>query len=293
MGGGRRGRCRSRVANHAPGGGLPFLAAGSAGVGGARWGACPAGRRLTLPFRNLLGRLAFFSPAYLAFSFISCPHPPNPLPGGKGENQGYFMQGAPPLASPRLSRRRHGLSLRCRCPLGGLPGRAPADVAVPESVGVACLFSRPPTLPLVLFLAPIPPTPFPAGRGRSKVYFAGGFAPGTPALDRSRHLQTFPNRSPAQRGVRGLPPEWQEMLSFGQCRQPRRGGDRGRWNYPSQATAAFEMVLSPGAGRTSAAGGLPFFSPAYLAFSFISCPPSPKGKDRPPTPFPSGEGGDF
>ena len=31
-------------------------------------------------------------------------------------------------------------------------------------------------------------------------------------------------------------------------------GDRGRWNYPSQATAAFEMVLSPGAGIASAAG---------------------------------------
>ena len=148
---------RSRVANHAPGGWLPFLVAGSAGVGGARWGACPAGRRLTLPFRNLLGGLLPLLPAYPAFSFISCP---------------------------------------------------------------------------------IPPTPFPAGRGRSKVYFAGGFAPGTPALDRSRHLQTFPNRSPAQRGARGLPPEWQEMLSFGQCRQPRRGGTGGeelrrlRWSSP-------------------------------------------------------------
>ena len=32
-------------------------------------------------------------------------------------------------------------------------------------------------------------------------------------------------------------------------------GDRGRWNYPSQATAAFEMVLSPGAGIASAAWG--------------------------------------
>ena len=32
-------------------------------------------------------------------------------------------------------------------------------------------------------------------------------------------------------------------------------GDRGRWNYPSQATAAFEMVLSPGAGIASAAQG--------------------------------------
>ena len=44
-------------------------------------------------------------------------------------------------------------------------------------------------------------------------------------------------------------------------------GDRGRWTYPSQATAAFEMILSPGAGIASAAGGLPFLSPADFAVS--------------------------
>ena len=48
-------------------------------------------------------------------------------------------------------------------------------------------------------------------------------------------------------------------------------GDRGRWNYPSQATAAFEMVLSPGAGITSAAGGLAFLP-------------------HPPDPLPGGKG---
>ena len=32
------------------------------------------------------------------------------------------------------------------------------------------------------------------------------------------------------------------------------------------------------------------FLPLY--FSLLFCPPSPKGKDIPPTPFPSGEGGD-
>ena len=58
--------------------------------------------------------------------------------------------------------------------------------------GGACLLCRQPTLPLACFAAPIPPTPFPAGRGRLKVYFAGGFAPGTPALDRLRHLQPLP-----------------------------------------------------------------------------------------------------
>ena len=49
----------------------------------------------------------------------------------------------------------------------------------------------------------------------------------------------------------------QEAIPYEQSRQPRREGDRGRWNYPSQATAAFEMVLSPGAGITSAARGQP------------------------------------
>ena len=40
------------------------------------------------------------------------------------------------------------------------------------------------------------------------------------------------------------------------------------------------------------AGGLPCLSPACPAFSLLFCPPSPKGKDIPPTPFPNGEGGD-
>ena len=60
------------------------------------------------------------------------------------------------------------------------------------SQGGACLLCRQPTRPLACFAAPSPPTPFPAGRGRLKVYFAGGFAPGTPALDRLRHLQPLP-----------------------------------------------------------------------------------------------------
>ena len=34
------------------------------------------------------------------------------------------------------------------------------------------------------------------GRGSPKVYFAGGEAPGTPALNRLRHVQTVPNRYP-------------------------------------------------------------------------------------------------
>ena len=218
-------------------------------------------------------------PAYPAFSFVSCPHPPAPLPlRGRGIFT-FHMQGAPPLASPRLRRRRHGLNLRCRCPLGGLPGWLPADLATVVSAGAACLRCRLPTPPFACFFAPIPPPPSPPGkgetlgyfmqgapplaspapepeatrdnpaeqipggglsgwlpadrvtvvpargacllcrllapafsllsfphppsplplrgRGRFLLYFAGGFAPATPALNRSRHLQFLPYRCPA------------------------------------------------------------------------------------------------
>ena len=37
-------------------------------------------------------------------------------------------------------------------------------------------------------------------------------------------------------------------------------------------------------------GGLSSLPPAYPAFSLPFCPPSPKGKDRPPPPFPAGKG---
>ena len=111
--------------------------------------------RIALPLwepgggHNGFGRRSIFY-----FSRFSAPLPrrgrisPRPPSRREGGNQGYFMQGAAPLASPRLSRRRHGLHLRCRCPLGCLPGWSPADLAVPESVGGACPLCRLPPLPL-------------------------------------------------------------------------------------------------------------------------------------------------
>ena len=128
------------------------------------------------------------------------PRPPSPT--GKGEFFGFLMQGASPLASPRLN---------------------------PRGTGSTCHSG---TRRLCLWLR--------------------------------------------QLGAKPIEPPF-----YWQCRQPRREGDRGRWNYPSQATAAFEMVLSPGAGRISAAGGLPFFSPAYPASAgaepgrHLPCPPHP------------------
>ena len=122
------------------------------------WGACPAGCRLTLPLWCPQGGLPALSPADLAtvvsaggaclpcrlpappFACFFAPISPPALaerssPPGKGEIFSFLMQGASPLASPRLRRRRHGLNLRCRCPLGGLPGWLPADLATVVSAG--------------------------------------------------------------------------------------------------------------------------------------------------------------
>ena len=102
----------------------------------------------------------------------------------------------------------------------------PGAESVSGAQGMACFLCRLLTLPLVYFLSPIPPPPFPAGRGRSKVYFAGGFAPGTPALDRLRHLQALP-------GTRRLNPGGTtrgEPLSFGYAANHRLSprGCKGR-----------------------------------------------------------------
>ena len=62
---------------------------------------------------------------YLLFCPLS-PHPPSPV--GKGENQSFLMQGASPLASPRLNPRGTCSTCPVHVPGGGL---APAALARP------------------------------------------------------------------------------------------------------------------------------------------------------------------
>ena len=72
------------------------------------------------------GACLFGRPPAFYFSLLSCPHPPDPLPGGKGETKGYFMQGASPLASPGLYPGGTGFSCGKRYPRGSLPFWSPA-----------------------------------------------------------------------------------------------------------------------------------------------------------------------
>ena len=51
-----------------------------------------------------------------AFRLLYRPHPPDPLPGGKGETLRLFRRGLPPPAPRALNRLRHLQSLPSRCP---------------------------------------------------------------------------------------------------------------------------------------------------------------------------------
>ena len=99
-------------------------------------------------------------------AYFPAPIPLTPFPTGRGRFFCFLMQGASPLASPGLSRKRHWDRGANQAPGGGgVPSLLPADLAVPEAAGAACLLCRLSTLPLAYVLSPIPPPPFPSGEG--------------------------------------------------------------------------------------------------------------------------------
>ncbi len=238
-----------------PGGGLARQVGGSTSIGG-----CPAG--------GLPGR----SPARPTFSFISFPHPPAPLPVGKGAFS-FHMQGASPLASPRPSRKRHGLHLRCGCPAGGLPGRSAADLA----------FS-------FISFPPSPRPPSPSGKGESQSLFRRGLRPRHPCTESPTAHADAAVQEPGgwfARQVAGSPCLKLYWLPPSPC--PPLPVGKGAFSFLMQGASP---LASPRPSRKRhglhlrcgcPAGGLPSRSPARPVFSFISFP-------HPPAPLPVGKG---
>ena len=126
-----------------------------AGIANAA-GACLSCRLPTLPLLS-----------------FSAPHFPHPFPVGKGI-QGYFMQGASPLASPGLNPRGTGK--------GGEPRTRRLAPALPVDLAAVVLagglsFGRLPTPPLVYFFCPYPSAPFPGGGRGDQVISCKGLRP--------------------------------------------------------------------------------------------------------------------
>ena len=128
------------------------------------------------------GGLLFWSPVAPAFSFVFAPYPPTPLPRrGRGRPKLFHARGFAPCI-PATEPGRHLQNQPSGCPAG------------------CCILPRLLCPSYQCFPAPYPPNPLPRrGRGRLLVYFAGGSAPGTPALNRLRHLFALPYLPPAGR----------------------------------------------------------------------------------------------
>ena len=125
-----------------PCGGVPPTLPADRAVPEAARGACFFSRLPILP-------LAFFTaPLPRRGRIDPRPRSQSALPlRGRGRDYSFLMQGAAPLASPGLN---------------------PGGTYSPNKKGTrrgACHVCRLPTMPLVYFLSPIPPTPFPSGEG--------------------------------------------------------------------------------------------------------------------------------
>ena len=170
------------------------------------------------------------------------------------------MQGAPPLASLGLNPSGAGSRGEPLARRGSAPGWSPARPASVVPGGGACLLCRllPPAFSLLSCpLSPRPPSP--AGKGVTKSLFRRGLRPRHPCTEPLATLARPANPAPTGDSFSASPVRCKTDRTAFLLAVPaaKERGDRGRWNHPSHATAAFEMVLSPGAGRASAAGVQP------------------------------------
>ena len=125
------------------------------------------------------------------------------------------------------------------CPAGASPlaspGLNPGGTYSPNKKGTrrgACLVCRLPTMPLVYFLSPIPPTPFPSGEGETKVFSCKGLRPLHPRAEPGRRLQPQQKRYPAG-GLPCLPPADHafSLFSFPHPPDPLPLRGRGRLRF--------------------------------------------------------------
>ena len=126
-------------------------------------------------------------PVYPDFSFTSAPYPPARarralFPGGEGGDQGYFMQGALPLASPGLNPGGTGAGGVSRAGGEACPGVARSTCR--RCLRLGGLPSLPPAYSAFSFLlyplSPRPPSP--AGKGETQSLFRRGLRPRHPGI---------------------------------------------------------------------------------------------------------------
>ena len=153
--------------------------AGSVCRWGTRRGACPAGRRLTVPFRNPQGACLLGYPPPLTLVCFFAPIPPAPFPSGEGGDYKFILPGASPPAPLHLT----ACGTYSPCHAGARRGCAFFAACCP--------------LPLPSFLPPIPPAPFPSGEGGDYRFILPGASPPAPL-----HLTACDTYSSCHAGAR-------------------------------------------------------------------------------------------
>ena len=164
-----------------------------------------------------------------------------------------------------------------------MPSLPPADTAGAVSGGGQG-GDRPPPLPfrhpqggLAFLLARLPclsrcfcphlPDPLPAGKGESQSLFRRGLRPRHPGIKPPAALTDLAKQVPCawEPAVRCKTDRTAVLLAVSVAKER---GDRGR------GTSAFEMVLSPGAGRASAAGNAKGASrqPSRIHYKMLKSP---------------------